>query len=684
MAELNAAQQRALALARARARAQAQMQTHPEFDPTNVPGGLPNYNRETGMMERPAPGILDSLAIGAADTATLGFSDELAGGVASLMGGDGDRVKANMRELQGASAEENPWTHLGGQVGGGALLAAATRGASFLPNATSLGGRVLGGMLTGGAYGGAYGAGSGEDLGGRTIESAKGAGAGALVGGALPVVSTGASKVYEQIRNMLAAGPIAKGAGTNPGSLRAIRDVIDGDGALGPTGQANMALAGQDAMLADAGPTARRMLDTAIQRTGPGATVAREAIDARVARGGQALTQSLDDMLGAPQGVTATRTGIRNSTASARSTAYDDAYKMAIDYSDPRGQAIEKMVKKRVPKSAIDAANTLMRAEGAESRQILAKIADDGSVVFETLPDVRQLDYITRGLNEVADAANNQGVLGGTTATGRAFGNLSREIRDNLKDLVPEYGKALETAADPIRRSKAVELGSKLFSPSMTRDQAAEALQGMTGPERKALAQGIRSQIDDAMANVTRTVTDDDTAAREAIKGIRTLSSRANREKLALAIGDADANKLLSEVERIATSFDLRASVTGNSATYARQNMDARVKDMTGAGGAMDALLSGRPVNAAQRITQMITGRTPEAMRGKEDAVYAEIARLLTQGYGQSQKALQAAQLLGQTDRSTQAVKAQIARLLAGPHLSYPSTVLSTEGMRNR
>src|SRR5690606_4306882 len=139
--------------------------------------------------------------------------------------------------------------------------------------------------------------------------------------------------------------------------------------------------------------------------------------------------------------------------------------------------------------------------------------------------------YITRALNDLAEAGEGSGALGGQNALGRAYQNLSREIRDTLRDLVPEYGTALETSADPIRRSKAVELGSRLLSRGMTRDQVSEAVRGMTGPERQALAQGVRSQIDDAMANVTRSVQDGDMPAREAIKALRDLSSRANREK---------------------------------------------------------------------------------------------------------------------------------------------------------
>lgn len=651
--------------------------------PEYVPPGVEGYDPKTGAVTRQF-GMGGSAAHGAADTLTFGFGDEVASYLGSAISGlPRDQVLSEIRANQALAQEQNPGSYLTGQLAGGVAqgvasgpLTASARfaGSSLLP-------RVGAGMVDGLVAGGIYGAGSGTDAESRALEAAKGGATGLVAGGAFPLLSAGASKVFETARNAMFARPIARQAGADPETLRLLSGVLDADGSLGPMGQANMARAGQEAMLADAGPNARSVLDTAIQRGGPGAVEARQAISSRTDRSAQAIAQALDNSLGAPEGVTAARTAIRQGTAAARGSAYDDAYKAAIDYADPRGQAIENIVKTRVPQSAIAEANALMRAEGHSSSQILAKVADDGSVAFEKLPDVRQLDYITRGLNEVADQADGAGKLGGTTAKGRAYQNLSGEIRDQLRDLVPAYGKALETAADPIRRSKAVELGSKLLSPSMTRDQVEEAVRGMTGPERDALAQGVRSQLDDAMANVTRTIQDGDTGAREAVKAIKGLSSRANREKLTSAIGKEKADALFEEIDRAATSFDLRASVAENSKTYARQATDQRVKDMTGP-GAIGTAAQGSPMQAAKRIVQSLTGQTPERLRGKEDAVYSEIARLLTRQGGAGQNVYDAVGTIGQTDQATQIMADRIARALLGPKLSYPAAMLGVEGTR--
>lgn len=562
----------------------------------------------------------------------------------------------------------------GGLVSGGGLakagLSARFAGSELLP-------RVAAGIGDGAALGGLYGFGSGSGIEDRATEAAKGAGIGGFLGGAFPILSSGIGRAYEVVRNGMTGNRIAQQAGASPETLRMLGNVMDADGSLGAAGQANMARAGSDAMLADAGPNARTVLDTAIQRGGPGAIEARTAISGRTAQASKDIASALDDALGQPQGITASRTAIRQGSAPARSNAYDAAYAAPIDYAAPQGKAIEEIVKTRVPQSAISEANGLMRAEGNQSQQILAKVADNGAVTFERLPDVRQLDYITRGLREVADQADGAGKLGGSTAKGRAYSNLAQEIRGHMKDLVPEYGKALEVAADPIRRSQAIDLGSKLLSPSMARDQVAEAVRGMSGAEKAAVAQGIRSQLDDAMARVTRTVQDGSTEARESVKAIKDLSSRANREKLAMVIGEPKASALFDKLNQAATSFDLRASVAENSKTFARQATTQRIADVTKP-GPIGTAAQGEPINATKRIVQMLTGQTPEKVAGRQDAIYSELARLLTRPGGAGPDVYNAIRQLGATDQATQLTRDKIIRLLSGPQISYPATMLST------
>lgn len=581
--------------------------------------------------------------------------------------------------LLGAVAEG-----VGGVATGGLLAKGGVLPTANLAPGARLAKRVGVGMAEGAGIGGLYGAAEGEGAEGRLAEGAKGATTGGIVGGALPLLSNVASIGYRAFQNFRSGQDVAKKLGISPEVMRIISGSLEADGTIGSRGAANLARAGQEAMIADAGPNAKALLDTAVARSGPGAVRATDAISERVGRDAKALTSALDKSLGKPQGVTAAQTTIRKGTSTARGEAYRAAYDHPINYAAPEGQALEGLIRSRVPASAIKAANDLMRVEGNSSKQILARMADDGSVTFEQLPDVRQLDYITRGLNEVADKANGQGKLGGTTPLGRAYEGLSREIRDSLRSQVPAYDAALKTAADPIKRIQAVDLGSKLLSPSVTRDAAAEALKGMTEAERRAVAQGLRSNIDDAMARVSRTVMDGDTEAREAIKALKDLSSRANREKVSLAIGEEKANSLFREVDRVATSFDLRASVAQNSKTYAREAMDRRVKQMAQP-GPIGKVAQGEPINAGKRLVQLLTGKTPEKIAAHEDRIYADVAGLLTAPRQYAVPIFQGIDKLKNLDIQNAAkANALLRNLTRNQAVAYPLAMQSLEGLRKR
>lgn len=624
---------------------------------------------------------IDAFSSSAQQAPLFGWGDEVAGAV---LPGETTENQEALRGRQAALRESNPIASISGEVAGSAMGAGALSRLGVLPSASlapaaSLATKVGVGAGEGFALGSLYGLGSGDGAQDRLQQGLTGGALGGALGGAVPLAVQGVSSAYRKIADLLARNQVARDAGVDPAVATQLAQTLEADGSLGPQGMTNMARAGGEAMLADAGPNARSVLDTAIQRGGPGAVLARGRIDERVARDSVALGQSLDTALGQPQGVTASRTAIREGSSAARGNAYEQAYNSAIDYADPRGQNLETLIRERVPGSIINEANRLMQLGGDRSRQILARVADDGSVAYEVLPDVRQIDYITRALNQAAESGEGAGALGGQTTLGRAYQGLSQDIRRNLRDLIPEYANALDTAADPIRRSQAVELGSRLLSPSMRRDQVAEAVQGYSAAERDALAQGVRSQIDDTVANITRTIQDGNTDAREAYKALRDLSSRANREKLSTALGEQRSQPLFDELDRISQSFNLRASVAENSKTFARQATNRLVEGMT-APGPVGTVAQGKPLNAMQKIAQILTGQTPERLNARQDAIFSQIADYLTRPAQQAIPAFQAMQnYQGQTVANR--VRAlQIARLLSeGRFAAYPTAGLLTD-----
>lgn len=547
---------------------------------------------------------------------------------------------SEMRASSAAMGRERPGESAALNVAGavaGAVPMAVAAGPSILANAgQTLGGQALragvAGAAIGAGEGAIHGAGRAEGA-GRASNAQQGAIFGGIAGGVLgtaaPYVGEGLKRALTNLKGSDVA-VISKQLGVSSPAARVIKNALD----AGDMVEAEKALnrAGPGAMLADAGQPARELLDASAATGGAAGRIAKDAVEERVTGASKDVTATLDTYLGKPVGRASMARGVREGTSSARQTAYDAAYSKPIDYSSARGQALEGMFG-RIPQSAINDANALMRAEGVESAQIIAKVADNGSVSFEKLPDVRQLDYITRALQGVADKADGAGKLGGTTPLGNAYSKLAKDVRNLVKGAVPEYKEALDVAADAIRTVKAGEVGYSLLRAGTTRETVTDALRGAGAAEKDAIKRGVRSYIDDTMANVTKALTDTNVDAREALKVLRDMSSRANKQKLRYVLGKDGSEAFFDKIDTATVAFELRAALAMNSKTAIRQSIQGGVKQQT-APTMLETVASGEPVNAAKRFVQIFTGSTDEAQALREAGIFEEIATALTQTRG--------------------------------------------------
>lgn len=661
---------------------------YPDMDPAEFrsrlvderPGLIPG-TKSAGMLGPYGAGEL------ADQGRFFGFSDEIAAGVdaavpfvANLFGTGPDagemfnaalELEQARRDLgreqmgvMGTVAEVAGGLSAFGPGGGPATAAAGLTPAAAPAVAPTLLRSTVQGAATGAGAGALAGFGSTDgDLADRAKGAAGGAAFGFGAGALLPAVAAGVGRGFQNVANGQVQAAIARRLGIDPAAANFIRERTAASGALGAEGRAAMRAAGPEGMLADAGPEMANVLDYAIQKSGTAGRQVRGAIEQRVGRDGRAINDALDTAFGQPAGVETTRANIRSATSAGRGNAYDAAYASPIDYSSQGGQLIEELLQ-RVPGAAINRANALMRARGETSSQIMARIADDGSVTFERMPDVRQLDYITRALNEEAADGIGAGAMGGQTALGSTLQSLSGDIRNVLGNLVPEYRQALNVGAEAIRQTQAVRNGADLLRSTTTREEVAAATANLTPPEREFYAQGVRSQLDEALANVQRTVLDGDVPAREAIAALKKLSSRANREKVAMVIGEDEAAALFARIDQAAQSFNLRASVATNSKTFARQAMDEQVKAIADPDTIVTAIGKGEPANAAKRAIQSVTGLTPAAATARQDRLLSEVARVLTMPSGQGMRIAAGLNRMGNATANNSAVaRALRARL---------------------
>lgn len=600
----------------------------------------------------------------------------------------GDTARDAWRATSGAMDRQNPNESTALNIGGavaGSIPAVIAGGPAVVANAgktfgvRALQAAVLGGLV-GGAEGAAYGAGKeGDRAGNAMFGGGIGTIGGVVLGAAAPYVGAGVASVWNRLKGSDVA-VIQSQFGISRLAARTIKSALDSGDIR--KAQNTLRRAGGDAMLADAGQPARELLDAAAKTGGRAGQIVSDAVNTRVAKEASNLTVALDKTFGKPQGRASIARDIRTGTATSRQDAYDLAYSMPIDYSGAGGQAIEGALA-RVPASAINTANALMKAEGHESAQILIEVGKDGAVTFKRLPDVRQIDYITRALNDVAAKEDGAGKLGGKTQLGGAYEALSRQLRGLVRGQVPEYGAALDIASDAISQVNAGKLGYSLLKSGTTREDVAEAMKGASAAEIAAAKKGVRSFIDDTLANVRAAFTDPNTDVREAAKALKDLSSRANRDKLATILGPKQAVAFFRDLDKATVAFELKAAVAENSKTAIRGAIQGTVKSGVRP-GALETLAAGKPVEAAKRFVEIFTGDSAEAQAIREAGVFEEIARALTGKKGADARAalnLVTRAMSGQQVTGNQAafIGQTVARTLALTGSHEASTQLSTQ-----
>jgi hypothetical protein len=566
-----------------------------------------------------------------------GLMDEGVALASSALGGDYDKSLEYQRARDRLREENFPVSSTAVQVAGG--IAGTMAGA----NALGIGGmgvnaarplaqRALAGAAIGAPVGAIDGFTRGEGgLENRAGSALVGGAFGGFTGAAAPIIGQGVSSGYQNIKNALTPSASYRALGVSRDVGEELVDSLGADASK--KGLARIRAAGPNAMIADAGPNAQGVADAVIQKRGPGASVLGDAIEQRSKQANRDLQGTLDRTFGAPEGKLQQITGIRESTEAAREAAYKGAYSKPIDYSTEAGRKLESLFD-RVPVSAWQYANSLMKTSGMKSKQIIFKVDANGDAIIERMPDVRQLDYVKRAIDAVADEADGKGKLGGTTDLGREYRILSRELRDALKTNVDEYRVALETAADPISRIEGVKLGSKLLNDKFTRSELAQEMKGMTGPEREAVKSGLRAQLDEITANVKSMASSPDVEPRQLQEMMRQLSSGATREKIFMVLNSRKATaQFFREIDQAFKAATLRASVAVNSKTAARQNLiqgiDERMKP-----GAIGTAMEGNLPGATQRVIQLATGATPRQQRLRNNDQWLELAKLLSEKRG--------------------------------------------------
>lgn len=577
------------------------------------------------------------------------YFDEAVGALGGMSGRSPEIGAEFVREVQD---RQGTGGELVSRLAGGALSVAGALGtgraiASQFPNfaawASSKMPQALTGRFVGGASAGALiglgegavsGYGAGDD-GNRAATAGTYAGlgllTGAVLGGAAPVLGDASSAIYGSLRNNFGR-VAARIPGLSPQASQLVRDAADAD-SIGNNAVRNIRRAGPDAMPADFGPATQDLLDTAVSMSSSGRKVAGDAVERRAAAAMPRLNATFDSVMGGAKGLVALRTAVDDAARPGIKDAYREAYETVIDYSTPQGVQLERVVARipdRIFRQAAQKASERMDWEGIP-HQYLAQVGRDGSVRVSRIPSVIELDYLKRSLDDIISDGTDA-VTRKMNSDAQLASQMKTALRDALKDAVPAYGKALNEASDAFALNNAIELGADLLKSTVTRDQVAAWAKSATVVERRALASGLRSSIDETIANVTKAVTTGDIEVAQARKILKDMSSDAARAKILSVFGPKDARQIFRALNQATQSLSVKASVARNSMTAPRQRRDQLVRDAQAYSPdqiARDAA-SGGLLQAPRKVAEIAANNTPLAQNARTEQLYLEIAEYLT------------------------------------------------------
>jgi len=595
------------------------------------------------------------------------FSDELQ-----------DKTKAVSEAKQAQDPVESAALQVGGALATSVIAAPLAAPANFvnwlskLPTmqkimAVSGAGGVLG--MVEGAVSGAGRGGEDNRLSGAVEGGAIGT-AGGITGGLLPpALIKGYENLKVSFRNV-GAEDIAKSLNISIPSAQVISATFRDAGTDIKTALQNIFNAGEEGMLADSGFAAQALLDAAAATGGRASQITSDEVAGRAARQGAALSTSMDDTLGALPKID-NQTGdaldmaesIASSTKVDRGNAYDIAYGKPIDYSSDAGMQIERVMDAlpaRFKGKAIERANEKMRLKAYQSgqpqpEQILANVADDGTISFSTLPNLRQLDQIKQAIGEVAFKEVDS--FGRPTSDALDAVSWYREISKTLKDASPEYKKAVALGGDKISLDNALDLGLGLLKPSVTARDVLRSMKGADTVEKQYAKLGVRSSIDDLMNNIKATIASPDIDINTLRTVFTQLSSKNSRGKMKVLLGEQESAKLFKDLDQAQMSLALRAAVAMNSKTSIRITQKEMIDDMTDI-GAFAHVLRLEPAKAGQKVVQNITGETDQLSVLAKKEIYTDIARALTQIKGKDASA--ALKIIMRASRAEQVSNAEL------------------------
>jgi hypothetical protein len=322
---------------------------------------------------------------------------------------------------------------------------------------------------------------------------------------------------------------------------------------------------------------------------------------------------------------------IAKKSAPARTKAYQKAYNTKVDYNSEAGKKVLDVLNRtpnKLKQQAINEANDILQMEGKEIGQMVLTLGKDGLLKFKTQPNMMQLDYIKRALSELAYDPLK------VTGLSVSAGKMRYQLTKALKELNPDYKKALKLGQENITRQNAVEIGENALKGTTTVSQLSKKLndKNIGKEEREMVVMGLRAELDRMLGNVKSTASRG-ADIKEMDKLLAEFSSRNAKKKLRLLIPDEKKyNAINRELAKARAVLDLQNAVNINSKTYTRTALNEELIEVV-EGGATKTFLRGEiPKGTAKFVDKLL--RVKEITDSDRAVIMKELAIIMVEKKG--------------------------------------------------
>jgi len=504
------------------------------------------------------------------------------------------------------------------------------------------------GAAIGGAEGTLYGYGAGED-GGRIEEAMNqgilGAGIGAGANLAIMPLSWAFSRIANGLKDK-STETIASLFVITKEAAQIIKETIKDSGATLEQLVSNLNKGGTStktgSMIADADIATQVILDAVAASGGGTSAQVNKALKARMGENFLMLDKSLNQNVADLPFMDKPFNNIKadpkeiaekaaKASAPARSKAYNKAYANKIDYLTDEGKAVQQAlndIDEDALTEILSTINQSIKKSGDDVTELAFNrvVKDNGKEILTLIdvPTMKQLDYIKRGLSDIA--YNSPGV----PAAGQLLPTLSKQAKDALdlrytlsnalKNANPDYAKAVKLGQDKITRQNALEQGYNMLDEGYSPQAVTRVLRDAGDAEKEMARMGIRAHLERLVGKMKPTPSRMPNS-KELDEVFKVLSSRDNRQILELVLSPKAYRAMVKDLDKAEVAIQLRITVAENSKTAIRSAVNKNIEDVTNeAASIRQTLAEGRGIEATRKIIQRIN---------ETDAITAKMKKII-------------------------------------------------------